>query len=404
MKHIRLVSATTILFAVVLLSIIACGGSGYIRFVLYRDRYIIDLSMYNSNGVSSILVSGVVGGSDSLTVNLQFYTTDNIIHLLLGHTSVNIESVSIRAQKYSRFSLYKFNGTINARVDDKPLTLLLVFDILVSGNDSLEKVEVRGTITPVSSSREFNLAVLTVIDGLVKYFFRVLENISLGMVEAKDISIDSVPTPSGISVRVDALLEVREPDNAWRIIVNNFTGTMVLDYIDTLFDERLGDYAFGLDLLVKNGTISGNMTMLFDKGFEKLLDLNHTLLSSDFIITYYEIPGKSTLNVSGMVLKPRDNIDYSLREMGLLLYRLIGNTSVSIIIVSNDLRINTENIPLKPSRYNESYAEWNTSVPLLYLDRVILEGQQSPNYVWVLVIIAVAAVGLFYVIRRVSWK
>ncbi len=394
-----------ILLVTVLSNNLVYGDNSYIKFTLYRDKYVVDISLVGGNGVSSTLISGVIGNRESLTVQLQFYTTSKILQPFLSIDEISVESIRIRAQRYSEFSLYKLNGTITAGVNDKPLELLLVFDILVSNNDSIEEVDVRGTITPVSSSRELSLTALAVVGDAVKRFFSVLENMSLRLIETRRINIEHVPTSRGISVRVDAVLEVSKPDDAWKNIVGNFIDTMIFDYIGTLFDNRLRDYAIGLELDIKNDTLSGNMTVLFDRRLEELLGLNHTILSSDFVITYYETPGEIVLNISNMVLEPRDTLRDSLREIGLFLYRLIGNTSLSVIVASANTRIDARRVSLEPIRWNESYVEWNTSEALLYLDRIILdEESQSFNYLLAVVMVVIASVGLFYVVRRVSWK
>ncbi len=383
--------------------ILAHGDNDYIKFTLYRDKYVVDMSLTSDNGVSSVFVSGVMGNRNSLIARLQFYATDKVLQSLLSSDKINIEFISIRAQRYSRFSLYKLNGTIRAKINDKQLELILVFDVLVSGNSSIGEIEVKGTITPVSSNRELNLMALAVMEDVVKYFFRTLENMSLGLIETRRISIEHIPTSRGISARVDAVLEINELDNAWRNIVGNFINPIILDYTSILFDNRLRDYALGLELKVKDDTLSGNITILFDKKLEELLNLNHTILSSDFVIVYYEELGRITLNISNMVLKPQDEVGASLHEIGELFHYLIGNISLPVIVISVEREIDTSKVLLEPCRLNKSYVEWNTSEALLYLDKIIVsEKQQSFNYLLVVLTIIIAGISLFYIVRRVS--
>ncbi len=371
---------------------------------IHEDRYVIDLSLALNEGRYSVLLVGEVYGNKTLRADIRFYTT-SLNKLLSVNDKVSFTNLSLTIDKYSRFSMYKVNGSTNLLINDKSLQLILNADILVSNNSSLRRVEVKATLIPISSDKQLVLLALTLTEDLLKWFFKTIENMSGEFIKTRSIVIERIPTTIGVGIRVKALLDVIDSIEAWRNIATSIVGIDVASYIKRIFDNRIRDYAIGLFLTRENDTFSGRTSIVFDKGFSELLGLNYTLLGSGFTFTYYESPGKTVFNISGLVLKPVDDLPASLGETGSLLYQLIGNTSMTVKILPVNVGVSVSRVPLEPNNITRDYIEWNSSEILLYLGQLVVEEKNSSNSYLIIVFVMLAlGFSLFYIVRRVSSK
>ena len=384
----------------------ASVNDGFLRFTLNNDRIVLDASILGGGSAFSFLVSGSIRNNKFLFADLRFHVISNILQSFLSIGGVELEYLDIGIRRYSEFDMYKLNGSLEIVVNEHALKLLMNFDVLVSGNTSTEKIRVKGAVIPVSSDQKLNILALSLVDDVLKDFFDRVENMSSGLVKAMDISVERIPTAKGVGARVEVLLDVNNPKAAWRSIIGSIFEPEFFDYLELVFDNRVKDYVLDLRVISDgNESIRGDVSIVFNGSFSELLGLNHTSLVSEATLTYYGAPNVTVFNITNMVLKPRDSLKKSLREVGLFFYHLIGERDIMVIVESKDTSLNVENVPVDPLSINETSIIWNKSTALLYLDEVVvLKNNVNASYLFVFLVIVLAALVLFYVARRVRWK
>ncbi len=381
-------------------------NNGSLRFTISNDRIIFNANIIGGETSSSFLVTGSISGGKFLSANLQFHVISNALRFFLSMSRVKFRYIDISIRRYSRFNMYKLNGSMEMVGDDHVLKFLMNFNVAVLGNTSIEKVKIKGAIIPVSGDQRLNMLALSLIDDILKIFFDRVENMSSELVKVENINVERVPTIKGIGARVEVVLNINNPRIAWKNIIGRVFEPYFLDYLRLIFDNRVKDYLLDLKLIANNSeSIHGRVSIVFNESFSRLLGLNYTRLDSKAVLTYYGGPNGTILNVFNMVLEPRGSLKESLREIGLFFYRLIGEHNIIIIVKSKNTNLETEGIPIKPVSANRTTIIWNRSIALLYLYRIIVvENNVNINYPLILILIMLAALGLFYIARRVRWK
>ncbi len=380
-------------------------NNSLLHFTIVDDKIVFNANIVGGGSNSSFLVYGNIGENKFLSTDLRFYVISNIIEFFLSTSRIKIKNVDLSIRRYSEYNMYKLNGSLEMIVDNRVLNLLARFNVFVSGNIS-EKIRVKGAIIPESGDQKLNILALSLLDDLLKNFFDRVEKLSAGLVELREINIERIPTIKGIGARVEVVLYVNNPRVAWKNIIGNILEPGILDYLELAFDNRIKDYVLNLRITIDSDEgIHGRISMLFNESFSELLGLSHTRLSSEALLTLYGSPNITVFNVTGMILEPRDSLKESLHETGLFLYRLIGEHAIRVIVESKGTSLDAKNIPIKPVLVNKTTIIWDKSTVLLYLDRLIVLGKNTNiSYLLILILIALTASVLFYIVRRVSWK
>ena len=407
---------TTLALVILSLLLLAFGSSfiasnasvndGFLRLTINDNRIIFDASILGGGSSSSFLVSGSIRSDKFLSADLRFHIISSILQFFLSISGIEFKYIDIGIRRYSEFDMYKLNGSLEIVVNEHVLKLLMNFDVLVSGNTSIEKIRVKGAVIPVSSDQKLDILALSLVDNVLRDFFDRVENLSSGLVKAMDINVERIPTTKGIGARVGVLLDVNNPRAAWRSIIGSIFEPGFFDYLELVFDNRVKDYVLDLKVIVDGDeSIRGSVSIVFNESFSELLGLNHTSLVSEATLTYYGAPNVTVFNITNMVLEPRDTLKESLREVGLFFYRLIGERDIMIILQSKDTSLDVKNVPVEPLSINETSIVWDKSTALLYLDKtVVLKNNVDASYLFVFLVVVLAALVLFYVARRVRWK